>query len=84
MLAQDAKEGITGMHDLPLVVGNKNINKFTPHIAQIRTGALATWTDLSTIYRYIACQPPNYKIGLAVDDRTFEDASIIAQDYRLI
>lgn len=68
------------LDDVPQVVGQKNASKFTPHIAQLRTGNLSTVTEMIQIYQFILNQEENNQFGLALDDRTYEDVSVIQQD----
>lgn len=75
-MSQDAKDNLPVIEDLPKVVGAKNATKFTPHVVQLRTGALTTWSDLAGFYKFIEDQNLETQFGVAVDDRTHEDHSV--------
>lgn len=47
---EDEKTNSMFLDDVPQVVGHKNASKFTPHVAQLRTGNLATVTEMVQIY----------------------------------
>jgi len=74
--AEDEKNNIFVKDDVPMVVGQKNANKFTPHIGQFRSGQLATVSELVQMYQYVLNLREECQFGLAFDDRGFEDISV--------
>lgn len=48
--AEDEKNGVCMANDVPQVVGNKNVNKFCPHVGHFRAGALSNVTELVNMF----------------------------------
>lgn len=52
-----------------------NSDKFTPHCINIRTGPLATISDLFDFWRYNASLEPSRRFQLIIDDKACEEVS---------
>jgi hypothetical protein len=64
--------------EFPPIVGSRNTTKFTPHIAFLRTATLTTMSELGSIFTYVSDLTDENQYGLVLDDRTYEDASVIS------
>ena len=69
--------------EFPPIVGVKNLQKFTPHVGYLRTGALTTQSEIGSLFSYVSDLADENQYGLVLDDRTYEDASVVGQDPRL-
>lgn len=69
--------------ECPPIVGQKNIGKFTPHFAFLRSGALTTQSEFGAVFTYVGDLLAENQFGVVVDDRTYEDSSVTLQDSRL-
>ena len=69
--------------ELPPIVGSKNAAKFTPHTAYIRTGNLTTFSEVGSLFGYVGELAEENQFRLVLDDRTYEDTSVIQYDPRL-
>lgn len=69
----EEKEGEVLVQDVPLVVGNKNANKYTPDIASFRCGKFVTSSELQNILTYRNSMKVEDQFQLMMDDRTCEE-----------
>ena len=56
-------------------VKGPNADKFTPHCISLRTGPLATMSDLFDFWRYNASLEAQRRFQLIIDDKAFEEVS---------
>ena len=60
----------------PMTASSKpNSDKFTPHCINLRTGPLATMSDLFDFWRYNASLEPSRRFQLIIDDKACEEVS---------
>lgn len=69
--------------EFPPIVASKNATKFTPHSAYIRTGCLTTFSEVGSLFGYVGDLAEENQFRLVLDDRTYEDASVVLSDPRL-
>ena len=68
-----ASNGLPFPQSLPPIVGEKNMNKFTPQHASLRTGQFTTVFEIQALWNYRHSLPRKQQFGIIIDDRVFED-----------